>query len=75
MNLKKLEGWLQARKETTVFVQLPRFHIEDNFSLKEQLVKMGLEHLLSPENTSLPGIVANDGPNLYISNAYHKAFL
>ncbi|XP_016430452.1 antithrombin-III-like [Sinocyclocheilus rhinocerous] len=75
MNLKKLEGWLQAMKETTVFVQLPRFRIEDNFSLKEQLMKMGLEQLFSPENASLPGIVANDGPNLYISNAYHKAFL
>ncbi|XP_043078396.1 antithrombin-III [Puntigrus tetrazona] len=75
MNLKKLEGWLQAMKETTVAVQIPRFRIEDNFSLKEQLMKMGLEDLFSPENASLPGMVVSDGPNLYISDAYHKAFL
>ncbi len=56
MNLKKLEGWLQAMKETTVAVQVPRFRIEDNFSLKEQLMKMGLEDLFSPENASLPGL-------------------
>ncbi|XP_052395401.1 antithrombin-III-like [Carassius gibelio] len=75
MNLKKLEGWLQDMRETTVSVQLPRFRIEDNFSLKEQLMKMGLEHLFSPGNASLPGMVADGGHNLYISNAYHKAFL
>ncbi len=56
MNLKKLEGWLQAMKETTVSVQVPRFRIEDSFSLKEQLMKMGLEDLFSPENASLPGM-------------------
>ncbi|XP_067252130.1 antithrombin-III [Chanodichthys erythropterus] len=75
MNLQKLVGWLHAMKETTVSVQVPRFRIEDSFSLKEQLTKMGLEDLFSPENASLPGMVADDGPNLYISDAYHKAFL
>ncbi|CAM4657215.1 hypothetical protein PO909_027396 [Leuciscus waleckii] len=75
MTLKKLVGWIHAMKETTVSVQVPRFRIEDSFSLKEQLEKMGLEDLFSPENASLPGMVADDGPNLYISDAYHKAFL
>nr|QBY91829.1 serpin C1 [Ctenopharyngodon idella] len=75
MNLKKLVGWLHAMKETSVSVQVPRFRVEDSFSLKEQLTKMGLEDLFSPVNASLPGMVAGDGPNLYISDAYHKAFL
>lgn len=56
MNLKKLVGWLHAMKETTVAVQVPRFRIEDSFSLKEELIKMGLEDLFSPENASLPGM-------------------
>lgn len=56
MKLTKLEGWLQAMKETTVSVHVPRFRIEDNFSLKEQLTKMGLEDLFSPEKASLPGM-------------------
>ncbi|NP_878283.1 antithrombin-III precursor [Danio rerio] len=76
MNLKKLVGWLHAMKETTVAVQIPRFRVEDSFSLKEQLTKMGLEDLFSPANASLPGMVADaEGPNLFISDAYHKAFL
>ncbi|XP_051550286.1 antithrombin-III-like [Myxocyprinus asiaticus] len=74
MNLKKLVGWLHAMKETTVAVQIPSFRIEDSLRLKEQLKKMGLEHLFSPAHASLPGMVT-EGPALYISEAYHKAFL
>ncbi|TRY94389.1 hypothetical protein DNTS_027935 [Danionella cerebrum] len=75
LNLNKLDAWLRVMKETTVAVQIPRFRIEDSFSLKKQLTKMGLEHLFSPTNASLPGMVADNDVNLYISNAYHKAFL
>ncbi|XP_057182133.1 antithrombin-III [Triplophysa rosa] len=75
MNLKALVGWLNKMNETTVTMQIPRFRIEDSLSLKEELEKMGLEDLFSPTRASLPGMVAEDGPNLYISDAYHKAFL
>ncbi|KAA0712161.1 Antithrombin-III [Triplophysa tibetana] len=75
MNLKTLVGWLNIMNETTVTVQIPRFRIEDSMSLKEVLAKMGLEDLFSATHASLPGMVAEDGPNLYISDAYHKAFL
>ena len=55
MNLKKLMGWLQAMKETTVSVQVPRFKIEDSFSLKEKLQAMGLHDLFNSQKSSLPG--------------------
>ncbi|XP_030647841.1 antithrombin-III [Chanos chanos] len=75
LDLNKLTGWLDAMKETTVAVQIPRFRIEDSFSLKEKLQAMGLEDLFSPERASLPGMVADDGNGLFISDAFHKAFL
>lgn len=75
MNLKKLVGWLDQMKETTVTMHIPRFHIEDSLSLKDELTKMGLVDLFSQSDANLPGMVAGDGPNLYISDAYHKAFL
>lgn len=56
MNLKTLVGWLDKMKETTVTMQIPRFRIEDSFSLKEELEKMGLEDLFSPSQASLPGM-------------------
>nr|CAZ73991.1 antithrombin [Plecoglossus altivelis] len=75
LNLKKLMGWLQAMKETTVSVQVPRFKIEDSFSLKEKLQAMGLHDLFNSEKASLPGLLEDDRSPLYISDAFHKAFL
>ncbi|XP_051980417.1 antithrombin-III-like [Xyrauchen texanus] len=74
MNQKKLVGWLHAMKKTTVSVQIPRFRIEDSLCLKEHLKKMGLKDLFSSAHASLSGMAA-DGSGLYISEAYHKAFL
>lgn len=75
LDLKKLTGWLDNMRETAVSVHLPRFRIEDSFSLKEQLQAMGLEDLFSPKDASLPGILEDEANDLYISDAFHKAFL
>ncbi|XP_038858109.1 antithrombin-III-like [Salvelinus namaycush] len=75
LDLKKLTGWLDNMRETTVSVHLPRFRIEDSFSLKEQLQAMGLEDLFSPRDASLSGILEDEANNLYISDAFHKAFI
>ncbi|XP_066503700.1 antithrombin-III [Hoplias malabaricus] len=75
LTLKRLSGWLNTMTETTVAVQIPRFRIEDSFSLKENLKAMGLGHLFCAEHASLPGIVEDVSNGIYISDAYHKAFL
>ncbi|KAI4872950.1 hypothetical protein NFI96_023632 [Prochilodus magdalenae] len=75
LTLKKLTGWLNNMAEKTVAVEVPRFRIEDSFSLKEKLQAMGLQHLFSAEHASLPGMVEDVDNGIYISDAYHKAFL
>uniref|UniRef100_A0A8B9QDN0 Antithrombin-III n=1 Tax=Apteryx owenii TaxID=8824 RepID=A0A8B9QDN0_APTOW len=72
---EKLQGWIRSLSEISLSVFLPRFRIEDSFSVKEQLRKMGLEDLFSPENARLPGIIAEGRTDLYVSDAFHKAFL
>lgn len=64
LTLNKLSHWLSQMKETTVSVHVPRFRVEDSFSLKEQLQAMGLTDLFSPEAASLPGgsLVRPPGP-------------
>ncbi|KAM3876312.1 antithrombin-III [Diretmus argenteus] len=74
-DLNKLTGWLEAMRETTVSVQIPRFRVEDSFSLKDKLQAMGLTDLFDSQKASLPGMLEDDGDNLYISDAFHKAFL
>ena len=55
LDLRKLTGWLDEMKETSVAVHVPRFRVEDSFSLKEKLQAMGLTDLFSAEKASLPG--------------------
>ncbi|XP_040895547.1 antithrombin-III [Toxotes jaculatrix] len=75
LDLTKLNSWLSEMKETTVSVHVPRFRIENSFSLKEKLEAMGLTDLFSSDKASLPGMLEDGSDGLYISDAYHKAFL
>ncbi|KAF7202897.1 antithrombin-III [Nothobranchius furzeri] len=75
LNLKKLNSWLSQLTETTVSVSVPRFRLEDGFSLKDKLQQMGLTDLFNPDTASLPGILEDGSEVLFISDAYHKAFL
>lgn len=70
-----LQEWLDELGETLLAVHMPRFRIEDGFSLKEKLQVMGLVDLFSPEKSQLPGIAAGGREELYVSDAFHKAFL
>ena len=54
LDLHKLTEWLDGLEETTVSVQIPRFRVEDGFSLKEKLQALGLTELFTPQ-ASLPG--------------------
>ncbi|KAJ3598827.1 hypothetical protein NHX12_032791 [Muraenolepis orangiensis] len=73
LDLQKLTGWLDGLQETTVSVQIPRFRVDGSFSLKARLQAMGLTDLFTPQ-ASLPGILEKEA-ELYISDAFHKAFL
>ncbi|KAM9762208.1 antithrombin-III [Menidia menidia] len=75
LDLKKLNGWLDQMKETTVATFVPRFRVEESFNLKQKLQEMGLSDLFSAEKASLPGIMEDGSDGLFISDAYHKAFL
>ncbi|XP_039667166.1 antithrombin-III [Perca fluviatilis] len=75
LDLNKLTRWMDEMKETTVSVSVPRFRVEDSFSLKEELQNMGLTDLFSAEHASLPGLLEDGSDVLHISDAFHKAFL
>ncbi|KAE8610357.1 hypothetical protein XENTR_v10012095 [Xenopus tropicalis] len=75
LTLEKLGNWLQKSRELQLSVYLPRFRVEDSFSVKEKLQQMGLVDLFDPNSAKLPGIVAGGRTDLYVSDAFHKAFL
>ncbi|XP_006867120.1 PREDICTED: antithrombin-III [Chrysochloris asiatica] len=69
------QEWLDELEETMLAVYMPRFRIEDSFSVKERMQDMGLVDLFTPEKAKLPGIVAEGREDLFVSDAFHKAFL
>ncbi|XP_063795755.1 antithrombin-III [Pseudophryne corroboree] len=75
LTLEKFSEWLHKVQSVQLSVHLPRFKIEDSFSVKEKLQKLGLVDLFDPNAARLPGIVANGRTDLYVSDAFHKAFL
>ncbi|XP_055021193.1 antithrombin-III [Boleophthalmus pectinirostris] len=75
LTLKTLTSWMDSMVEKTVSVHVPKFKVEDQFSLKDKLEAMGLSDLFSAERASLPGMLEDGSDTLFISEAYHKAFL
>lgn len=75
LSLEKLTEWMDNMRELHLSVYVPRFRIEDSISLKQNLEKMGLKDLFNPHTARLPGIIAGGRSDLYVSDAYHKAFL
>lgn len=59
-----LQEWLDELADTLLVVHMPRFHIEDSFSVKERLQDMGLEDLFIPEKAKLPGECRKDSAPL-----------
>uniref|UniRef100_A0A8C0Z9V7 Antithrombin-III-like n=1 Tax=Cyanistes caeruleus TaxID=156563 RepID=A0A8C0Z9V7_CYACU len=68
---EKLQDWIDSMKEMSLFVYLPRFRVEDSFSVKEKLRKMGFTFVYF----CISGIIAEGRTDLYVSEAFHKAFL
>lgn len=55
LDLARLDQWLSGLRENTVALHLPRFKLDDAFSLKRALRDLGLTDLFSPDLASLPG--------------------
>ncbi|KAM3915623.1 antithrombin-III [Leptodactylus fuscus] len=75
LTLEKFSEWLHNTQEVEMAVHLPRFRIEDSFSVKEKLQKLGLVDLFDPLTARLPGIVSDGRTDLVVTDAFHKAFL
>ncbi|NXD14528.1 SPB10 protein, partial [Nothocercus nigrocapillus] len=74
LTYEKLSEWADSKKmtETTVDLYLPKFTVEEKYSLKDILIKMGMISAFSP-NCDFSGI---DGKGaLMISEVVHKSFV
>lgn len=67
---------LGLRDVGNIDVYLPRFQITSDVKLNEPLIQMGMSDAFDPDTADFSGMVAESvAGNLYISNAFHKAFI
>jgi serpin B len=71
----RVNGWLAglAAREVTVNVTLPRFKMTAQFRLKPALSALGMPLAFTRGRADFSGIAT--GPPLYLSEAFHKAFV
>ncbi|XP_076313913.1 LOW QUALITY PROTEIN: leukocyte elastase inhibitor-like [Tachypleus tridentatus] len=56
-----------------VRVSLPKFHLEENISMKKQLSRIGMEDMFQHDKADLSGITGQQ--DLFVGEVVHKAFL
>lgn len=66
-NQEKMDRW------TDIIVHLPKFKLEEQYSLKDILNKMGMSSLFQASAADLTGMSSKGG--LFVSSVTHKAFV
>uniref|UniRef100_A0A914C8X6 Serpin domain-containing protein n=1 Tax=Acrobeloides nanus TaxID=290746 RepID=A0A914C8X6_9BILA len=69
---KTLIGFVQHRRKSEVFVELPRFKLETSLSLGDTLKKLGIVEAFK-DSADFSGMTGSK--DLYISEVVHKAFI
>lgn len=69
-----LDGLLAAAEPTEVELELPRFRVTGQASLKEPLAELGVRTLFDPATADLGGITGGER-HLWVDDVVHKAVL
>ncbi len=72
---QKLDHWLARISGETVYVSLPKFQVEQEFLLNDQLIALGMPDAFSATLADFSGMQADGKSALYISDVIHKAFV
>ena len=72
---KKFQNLLQTAQETAVDTRIPKFKSEYSTSLKQVLLKMGIEDAFDGERADFTGIQQKEGANLLINDVSHKTYI
>ncbi len=75
LKVENLENWLVNISTKKVEVFLPKFRLEQQFSLGENLKSLGISDAFDPELADFYAMTVKKEDKLYISAVIHKAFV
>lgn len=70
---EKVQNWLSGLAQAEVKVYLPRFRLEQSFTLNDPLKSLGMNDAFDMLKADFSGMTSVN--RLYITNAIHKAFV
>ncbi|XP_032078938.1 serpin B3-like [Thamnophis elegans] len=75
LTYEKFQEWTSSTgmQNTSIRVSLPKFKVEERYSLGSTLSKMGMEDVFKSDKADLSGIAGSR--DLVISQVYHKAYI
>ncbi|MGD9260856.1 MAG: serpin family protein [Desulfobacterales bacterium] len=73
LNLESVLSWQNQLRKHKVRVFFPRFKIESQFSLNQNLIAMGASDAFNPNRADFSGMVGRK--DLFLSAVIHKAFV
>jgi serpin B len=70
---ERLRAILSEAESNLVYLRMPRWEIEQDFSLAEKLEALGMGPAFDPNTADFSGM--DGGSNLFISDVVHKSFV
>jgi serpin B len=75
LSRERLAEWQQASKPTSVMLEMPRFRVEYESSLKERLDAIGISDAFSPDKADFLDMFEPADDPYYLSDVIHKTYL
>ena len=75
VSIEQIDRWRQSLLWGDVIVKMPKFVMETSYNLPAYLKGLGMTDAFSSSLADLSGIASTQGGNLYVSNAYHNAYV
>ncbi|KAG7488432.1 hypothetical protein MATL_G00033930 [Megalops atlanticus] len=76
LTLQQIEEWTNRSNmdtNTDIIVHLPKFKLEENYTLNKPLARLGMTDVFDEVRADLSGM--NGSGNLYVSTVVHKSFI
>lgn len=75
LNVGTLKQLISNAKDQEAIIKIPKFIMEAEYNLRPVFEAMGISEIFDEKTANFTNMVTDDSPNVYVSDARHKAFI